>query len=234
MNPSDPRCAELREVLPEVALGIADGEQRALVLEHAARCAGCRRELEEFSSVADDLVALVPPREPPAGFEDRVLGRLGLTHSRRRRPARRHLQRLGFAGALAAAVAATAIVVSARYSSDRTLADQYRAALQGADGKYFQSARLHGPGGERTGIVFAYQGSPSWLFYVPDERYSHGRYKEQIVTRSGRTVNLPPFRFVKGSWGTTTPVPLRDIARVTLVREPNGPSFTAALPLVEP
>ncbi|HYZ29006.1 MAG TPA: hypothetical protein VE570_08135 [Thermoleophilaceae bacterium] len=223
----------MREILPEVALGIADGEQRALALEHAARCSDCRRELEELASVADDLVALVPPREPPAGFEDRVLGRLGLTH-RRRRPARRHLRRLAFAGALAATVAATAIAVSARYSSDRTLAAQYRAALQGADGKYFQSARLQGPGGERAGIVFAYQGSPSWLFYVLDEPYRRGGYKEQIVTRSGRTVNLPPFRLVKGSWGITTPVPLRDIARVKLVREPDGGSFTAALPVVEP
>src|SRR6185312_1607255 len=206
--------------------------QRALVLEHVAGCADCRRELEELSSVADEMIALAPQREPPPGFENRVLERLAVRHPGRR-PARRRLRRLAFAAAVPAIAAASAIAMSVSYSSDRRLASQYQAALQGAHGKYFQSAHLNTPAGQEAGIVFAYQGSPSWLFYTLGGRYGSGPYKEQIITRSGRTLTLPPFRLINGSWGIATPVPVRDIARVRLSPQPRAPSLEAILPVVE-
>ena len=43
------RCEEIRELSAEVALGIADGEQRAEVLRHISSCAECRRLVEELS-----------------------------------------------------------------------------------------------------------------------------------------------------------------------------------------
>jgi hypothetical protein len=218
--------------LPEVALGIADGEQRALALEHIARCPDCRRELEQLSTLADELIALAPQREPPPGFENRVLDRLDVRRPRRS-PARRRLRRLAFAAAVPAVAAATAVAISVSYSSDLRLASQYRAALMGAHGKYFQSARLHAPAGQIAGIVFAYQGSPSWMFYTLHGRYASGLYTEQIVTRSGSTLTLPSFRLVNGSWGIATPVPVRDIALVKLISKPGGPTLTATLPLVE-
>ena len=232
MSPSSADCARTREALPELALGIADGEQRALALEHIASCRDCRRELDELSSVADELVALAPEREPPAGFENRVLGRLAARHAKPR-PARRRLRRLALAAAVPAVVAATAVAMSISYSSDRRLATQYRAALRGGHGKYFQSARLTTPAGRTAGIVYAYEGAPSWMFYVLDGRYGKGLYKEQIVTRSGRTLTLPPFKLVKGSWGIATPVPVRDIALIRLIRQPSGAALNATLPIVE-
>ena len=123
--------------------------------------------------------------------------------------------------------------MTASYSSDRHLASQYRAALEGAHGQYFQSARLHAADGSPAGTVFGYQGSPSWLFYVMSGRYRSGLYREQIVARSGRSVTLPPFRLVAGSWGIAMPIPLRDIASVRLIREPHGPTLEAPLPIVE-
>ena len=232
MSPSSAACERTREALPELALGIVDGEQRALVLEHVAGCADCRRELEELSSVADEMIALAPQREPPPGFENRVLERLAVRHPGRR-PARRRLRRLAFAAAVPAIAAATALAMSVSYSSDRRLASQYQAALQGAHGKYFQSAHLNTPAGQEAGIVFAYQGSPSWLFYTLGGRYGSGLYKEQIITRSGRTLTLPPFRLINGSWGIATPVPVRDIARVKLSPQPRAPTLEAILPVVE-
>jgi hypothetical protein len=232
MSPSSADCARTREALPELALGIADGEQRALALEHTASCSDCRRELEELSLVADELVALAPEREPPPGFENRVLGRLTIRHARPR-PARRRLRRLAFAAAVLAVLAATVLAMSISYSSDRKLASQYRAALTGAHGKYFASAHLNTAAGQEAGIVYAYQGSPSWMFYVLDGRFAGGLYQEQIVTRSGRTLTMPPFKLVDGSWGITTPVPVRDIARVKLIRPPGGTALSATLPIVE-
>ena len=232
MAPSSADCAMTREALPALALGIADGEQRALALEHIAGCADCRRELAELSSLADELIALAPEREPPPGFENRVLDRLA-TRQPRRRPARRRLRRWAFAAVVPAVAAATALVMSVSYSSDLRLASQYRSALMGAHGKYFQSARLRAPAGQEAGIVFAYQGSPSWMFYTLHGRYAGGLYTEQIVTRSGRTLTLPPFKLANGSWGIATPVPVRDIALVNLIRRPGGGTLSATLPVIE-
>jgi hypothetical protein len=233
MAPYSADCANIREALPEIALGIADGEQRALALEHIAGCSDCRRELEKFSSLVDELIALAPEREPPPGFENRVLDRIAVPQPRPR-PARRRVRRLGFAAAVPAVALATALTMSVSYSSDRRLASQYRTALQGAHGKYFQSAHLKTPAGRTAGTVFAYQGSPSWLFYVVPARYSSALYKEQIITRSGTTLTLPPFRLINGSWGIATPVPVRDIARVKLIPQPRGPTLRASLPVIEP
>jgi hypothetical protein len=232
MGPSSTDCAASREVLPELALGIADGAQRALALEHVAGCPECRHELEELSSFADELIALAPRREPPPGFENRVLDRLALRQPRRR-PAWHRLQRLAFAAAVPAVAAATALAMSISFSSDRRLASQYRAALQGAHGTYFQSAHLNTTAGQEAGVVFAYQGSPSWLFYSMRAGYGGGPYKEQIVTRDGRTVTLPPFRLINGTWGIATPIPVRDIALVKLIPRPPGAALQATLPVVQ-
>lgn len=231
MGPSSSHCTRTRAALPELALGIADGEQRALVLDHIAGCPDCRRELAELSSLADDLIALAPQHEPPPGFEKRVLDRLAVRQTRPR-AVRRRLRRLALAVAVPAVAAVTALAMTLAYSSDHRLASQYRAALQGAHGEYFQSAHLNTRTGQAAGIVFAYQGSPSWLFYTLGGRYSSGRYKEQIVTRSGKTITLRPFRLISGSWGIATPVAVRDIAHLTLTQQPRGPTLKATLPVV--
>jgi Putative zinc-finger len=234
MDPRSRRCAETCPVLPELALGIADGEERGRVLAHLAGCPDCRRELEQLSGITDDLVALAPEREPPAGFEARVLERLAAAREPApvRRPRRLRLRGLGFGGAALAGAAVAAVVLALSFSDDRRLATQYRAALQNANGTFFESAPLRAPDGERAGTVFAYQGSPSWMYYVLNGRYRSGRYREQIVTRNGRTITLPAFRLAGASWGTDTPVPVRDIALVRLVRERHE-QLEARLPLIE-
>jgi hypothetical protein len=197
-----------------------------------ADCPDCRRELERLSSLTDELIALAPQREPSPGFENRVLDRLDIREPPR--PVGRRLRRWAFAAAVPVAAAVTAIAMSFSYSSDLRLASQCRAALMGAHGKYFQSARLHAPSGQEAGIVYAYQGVPSWLFYTLDGRYGSGRYTEQIVTRSGRTLALPPFTLVNGSWGIATPVPVRDIALVKLTHDRGGATLSTILPVVNP
>lgn len=233
MDPFNSDCAAIRAALPEIALGLADGEERAQILEHVARCSGCRRELDELASLADDLIALAPDLEPPPGFESRVLRRLA-TRPTRRSSGRRRLRRVALAAVLPAVAAATALVVNVSHRADLRLASQYRAALDGAHGTFFQSARLHAAEGYTAGIVFAYQGSPSWLFYVLEGRDGGGLYTEQIVTRSGRTITLPPFRPVDATWGVATPVPVRDIALVRVVPRGHGTALQATLPVVMP
>src|SRR5947208_12444645 len=69
-------CDQVRELAADLAIGIADGQQRDAVLRHAATCSGCRRLVSELSSVVDDLLLLAPSHEPPPGFASRTLARM--------------------------------------------------------------------------------------------------------------------------------------------------------------
>ena len=149
------RCEEIRDLTAELALGIADGEERAEALRHLSTCAECRREVEQLSQVADELLLLAPVQEPPAGFESRVVDAMGLERRPRRRLARwltpRWLApRLGPALAAAAVTAAVLIGV---YQDDRQTADRYRAVLDQANGQYFLAERLADGTGAQGGVA---------------------------------------------------------------------------------
>ncbi|HZD71171.1 MAG TPA: hypothetical protein VFA45_20405, partial [Actinomycetes bacterium] len=66
-------CEPLRELAPELALGIAAGEDRDAALRHLSGCAACRQLVSELSTVGDELLLLAPALEPPPGLEARVL-----------------------------------------------------------------------------------------------------------------------------------------------------------------
>src|SRR4051812_3239300 len=109
-------CEQTREIAAELALGIADGEDRAQALRHLTECADCRRAVEELSSVTDELLTLAPAQQPPAGFESRVLARLAPPPPRPR--PRRRLRRVLVPLVPAAAAAAVAAGVVFGLTSD--------------------------------------------------------------------------------------------------------------------
>lgn len=165
-------CAELRDALTEVALGVADGATRSRVMAHLATCESCRAELASLADAADDVLLLVPEREPAADFEGRVLARLG---SARPAAVRRHRVRHAvLAGAVAVGllgVGGTGVWIAT--APDRELAASYRTTLDTADGRYLAAADLTtgiGSGtdgtGRSVGTVFLYEGDPSWAYVV--------------------------------------------------------------------
>jgi len=205
------RCAEVRDLIPELAAGVASGESRARAVAHLAGCADCRRELEEVAGVVDGMLQLAPEREPPNGFEARVLAAI---QAGRTRP------RLRTALAVAAAVVLVAGVAAGvtwwRGAEDRDAADHYRGVLSVADGRYFRAAELE-DGGAGRGHVFAYEGRPSWVFVTVDGAPS-GTYHVRLVDAEGRSswIGVCTVRDGSGSWGTTVDVPIRDVARVEM------------------
>jgi hypothetical protein len=209
----DDRCEETRELLPELALGIADGADRDRVLEHVAECKSCRDELERFSSVADGVLLLAPAEEPPPGFELGVLREIHPPPPRRRRG----LRRLALVGAVAGAVAVTAASMMFAFRDDRRLADHYRTALAQAHGTYFGASRLVDAAGRPGGVLYAYRGNPSWILVTVSPARRAAIEQAELVTRDGRTIPLRPFRLVDGAWGGSLPVDLRDVASVHLV-----------------
>ena len=72
-------CDEFAEVAAELALGVLTGRERARALAHLDGCESCREQVRELSMAGDELLALLPSAEPPAGFESRVLELIGLT-----------------------------------------------------------------------------------------------------------------------------------------------------------
>ena len=208
-------CERVRELAPELALGIADGEERAGALEHLADCPRCRAQLERLAATADELTLLSPAVEPPAGFEGRVAATM------RAEPASPgHARR--FARPLAAALAAAALaagVVWLALADDRELADSYRDTLAVASGEYFDASTLELPGGRKAGYVYGYQGRSSWVFAVVYDGVEPGEYMLELVTRGGERLPLRELVIESdnGSAGAVTPVPYSRLAEVRLL-----------------
>jgi hypothetical protein len=234
---SEMGCEQVRELAPEVALGISTGEERGAVLRHLAGCPACRQLVSELSSVSDDLLLLAPAKDPSPGFQSRVLDVIAEPV----RPQRLHALKLPSALTLgrrwAAAAAAVVLVaalgggsVYAVTASDRQLADSYRAVLSEGQGSAFAAAPLQGPRG-RAGVVFGYQGQPSWMVVtvqssIPDT----GPLRVEAVTRDGRYLTLGKAVLGGGNraWGGQIPVNLSDVLALRFLRADGQTAFSAA------
>jgi hypothetical protein len=75
---NDMTCGEMADVAAELALGVLTGRERAMAVAHLDKCDGCREYVRQLMATGEQLLELLPPAEPPAGFETRVLERLGL------------------------------------------------------------------------------------------------------------------------------------------------------------
>ena len=210
---SNPSCEEVRALAAEVALGIAPGEDRARVLAHTRSCADCRRFLEGLAETADGLLQLAPSHEPSVGFESKVLART------RSKVAGRKPRILAVAAVLAAAAIAGGGVLWST-AEDRELASHYRDALAVANGEYFGVYPLQDPGDERAGHVFAYAGSPSWVFLILEDLPS-GSYSAEIEAEDGERSILGDFELQEGdvTWGRDLPMELREVEALRISNE---------------
>jgi hypothetical protein len=246
-------CDQVRELAPELALGIAAGEERDAALRHLTGCRACRQLVSELSAVGDELLLLAPAHEPPAGFESRVLAATGMAPRRRRRPrwvpqwisrwvarARRPIPRarrwalVAAAGVLVAALGAGSVLAAT--ASDRRLADGYRAVLSAGQGSFFTAAPLRGSQG-RVGTVYGYQGRPSWVMVTlqPSIR-ERGRFQVGVVTRDGRylAVGNAVLGGASGAWGGQLPVDLEAVHELRFVGADGRPVLTATLDAANP
>jgi len=219
-------CGQVRELAPDLAIGIADGHERDAVLRHVAACPECRTLVAELSSVVDDLLLLAPVHERPDGFASRTVARMTQSSPRSRRgfgpPAlephavRRPLAALAVAASIVAALVLGAGAVYQGTSDDRRLADSYRSVLSQGNGSFFAAAPLRSLDGAR-GIVYGYEGEPSWMFATLNRPpAAPEQFRVWLVTRDGRRLALG--ETVLGgsqrSWGTQLPVKLSQVAQI--------------------
>lgn len=185
---TDLTCVEVQESAAEFALDILDPRERAAIAAHLLRCPLCREEVTEMQAAADQLLALVPPTEPPPGFEQRVLDRVGVGVSRTRRRLRIVLT----------AAAAVLIAVGTAVGVTTAGASHSKAVLA--------EAELHQAGHE-VGEVYLYPGQPDWIVMSVHGASDASRVTCEIEGRNGTMTNLGTFHLVKGkgTWGAEYP-----------------------------
>lgn len=114
-------CGEMQDLAPELALGLLTGAERAGALAHLEGCAACRAEVASLTDVGEAMLALAPEVPPSAGFETRVVSRLGPPRQAPP-PRRRRRVVIGAAALAAAAVVAAVLVVAGRDGGSDTVA----------------------------------------------------------------------------------------------------------------
>lgn len=99
-------CIEVRELLPEYAIGVLPATQRTQVERHLRWCAGCRKEAAELAQAAALVGFALPPVPAPERLADRVLARIRAAAGPRGSPRR---LRTTTAAAIAALVAVASL-----------------------------------------------------------------------------------------------------------------------------
>jgi hypothetical protein len=218
----DPRCEEIRELAPELALGIVEGEERGRALEHLADCPDCRRRVEQLSEVADELLRLAPHSEVPVGFESRVLDRVLPSP-----PAKKRRRRLALVLTPAAAALASVAITLGIVSGDLRDASHYHQTLQEANGKEFEAYSLY-DGGHLAGTVFSYQGRPNWLLITVDPADRADLQNARLVMNDGSEILLRWFHLdASGSSGGGIPVDPHSVSVLRLLPGTGGEPLVA-------
>jgi hypothetical protein len=216
-------CASVQDELPELALGVLTGRERARALAHVESCARCAEELEQLSRAADAVVQVAPDVEPPMGFEVRLFERMGVADVRRRRRARPSRWTVG-AFAAAAAIAALAVGLSLGLSSSP-------APTQSASPAHGVATANLVENGAVVGRVATHGGAHPWMLMMLFDSSVHGPVNCVIVTSDGVSHHVGTFTASEGygAWNVPLSVKTQDIRSAEVVSPSGTVIATAAL-----
>jgi hypothetical protein len=215
-------CGELADLAAEIALGAVTGRERAEAVAHLGRCAACRERVGRLMITEERLVGLLPAAEPPPGFEARVAERTGPVGqdpgpgrvSRTRR-------------VLAAAV----VTVAAALAGLGTGWGMHAAAPAPA-APLLSSAVLFSADREPAGTVFAYQGSPRWLYLSVNLPPDNGTVICEVAGKGRRLTAVGSFRLTDGygAWGGPVAAGAGPLDGVRLISPGGAVLATAGFP----
>jgi hypothetical protein len=238
-------CPELAEVAAELALGVLTGRERAEAVAHLDHCDSCREHVRQLMEAGEGLVGLLPEREPPAGFETRVLDRLGLEGpgsgsagagspgfgspgfgSTAPRPVVRGSRRAARGPgpsrrlspprrALAAAAVVVAVIFAGMGGWGMGVATSSHSSQQGQ----LTSAAFFTGSHRTVGEVFVYWGSPRWLYMSVDLPSGDGMVTCQLMRAGGKITTVGSFQLADGygSWASPDPGSLGTVRGARLV-----------------
>jgi len=200
-------CAEVRDLAPELALGVLHGLDRADVLLHVDECAPCQAVVTEWAEVADHLPLLAPEIEPPAGFGRRVSERRRGADQRRRR-------RLV---ALVAAVAAAVAIVSV--ATVRIVESTTGTPTTAVSGSRPVEVAMRDGGGSGAAAGWVYVSDGHGVALTVDYRVPDGEYSLQVTDDHGSTTRLGTVVVAheRGTWTGRSPSAIRPGSTIALV-----------------
>ena len=239
-------CAEFADVAAELALGVLTGRERAHALAHLDRCDACRENVRQLTVSGEELVGLLPAIEPPAGFETRVMERLGLgapapVPVRRVGLARRfRLKLAGWVGGggvgyprrmLAGVAVAAAVIVGGLGGWGLHAATSSPAASP------LSSAALLTASHQTAGKVYFYDAGHRWLYMSVNIRSASGAVDNgtvicQVEGPGGHLTTVGSFRLTGGYgyWGSPDPVTSGPLTGARLVTTTGTVLATATFP----
>jgi hypothetical protein len=194
-------CAQVRDLAPELSFGILSGAERAEVVLHVNGCARCQAYVSELTDVADAIPQLVPEVEPPAGFESRVLRRLG---EDQRRSRRRWVATMAAAAAAAVIISITVVRV---VESNDTSASATPVAV------FMQGGAANRPAGWAY-VSGAHGVAVSVSYGVPGGRY---QVRVQPTRGASGSIGTMVIDSGHGSWTGSSTFPLGAGSRIALV-----------------
>ena len=204
-------CAEVRELAPELALGIVGGPERAEALEHTSECGPCRAFVGELAEAADALPLLAAEAEPPPEFEERVLAAL-------KAPRRRNRRLVTAAVAVAAAAAAIVSIVGVRVAESIQGSSSVESAAS-----HVSSAQMTGANGINVGNVFVSNGTPSAVMVNVNYWVPSGNYRIEFRTGStDKYLGDVTIHDGHGWWGGVANLPNAGSGSIVLVDAAGG------------
>ncbi len=207
---SEMSCTDVRELAAELALGVVSGRERDDALQHIEGCAECRREVESFSHVGDELLRAAPSAEPPSGFEDRVIERL-----RSSRPSPRRWWPVAIAAAAALIVGAASMFAAGAH--DRRVAHEYGEVLGTLHGTSLRGGALRDAKNNVVGQVALYEGHPSWVFVAVERGTTDGKATIRLIGKTTRTIDGLHLANGHGALGSVVAGDARDLDAIEIV-----------------
>ena len=204
-------CQQCEQLAVEAALDILPCHQRADVLAHLDRCTSCQDTVYALTNTADRLVELLPPAQPPAGFEQQVINALtpAPPPSRTRR---RWLPATAVLLVLALAIggwiigrathAPTPIHTNTQAINDAQAGERtvLYAPLTTAE---------HHSAEQQIGQAYLYPDNPSWIYLSLDTHSTtaNDTIKCEIIRADGSTVPIGTFPVThgRGTWAGPAP-----------------------------
>jgi hypothetical protein len=185
----------LADVTAELALGVLTGRERAQATKHLEECDACRTQVQDTSVTAEQLLQLLPRRQPPAGFAARVIS--GLSSTGRQRTRRMLSIAAGTIIAMAAGLAGWVLRTASAPSTPPG----------GPSPAALTSAMLITTGHRAIGTVFLHGGRQRFAYMTVDTGAGNGHVICQFQGRDGRLITIGSFRLTAGYgwWGSPEP-----------------------------
>ena len=228
-------CREFSDAAAELALGVLTGRERAQALAHLDHCASCREKVRQLTATGEGLLGLLPSVEPPAGFEARVMDRLGLAvaaptpapapatppaawpgpgqpgwlvqPAALRGPAAGHRPvQAGQAARRTQRVLALAAVAVAVVAAGLG-GWGLRSGTSAPAGTPLSSATLLSASHQAAGKIFLYDGSSRWLYMSVNMPTGNGTVICEVESRDGHVTTVGSFQLTDGQgyWGSPVP-----------------------------